>query len=140
MAVDWRPRIEGTIILAKASKPVDDEQDEAIETNAVPVVRDGNFIRATIDHMFTLVVGKDVELACLQMGQVITELANKDQSVRLDLTTTSTEMARLRMSWPAALGAAMNILRVGIETGNVDRLAVVEKLSKLEVLDESDGY
>jgi hypothetical protein len=125
--------------LAKASKPVDDAQDEAVETYAVPVVRDSTFHRATVDNMLIFGVGDDVELACLQTGTDMKELAENYEFVRVTSNISHTEVARLRMSWQTAIRAAMNILRNGIESGMVNRNVVLDRLAKIEPSDESNG-
>ncbi len=125
--------------LAKARKPVGAEQVEAIETNTMPVVRDSTFHRATVDNIFVLPAGEDIELTCLQSGQHFTQLSQVEGFVKLNSISSFTEVARLRMSWAAAFPAAMNILRLGIESGNIDRKAVIEKFSAMEAADESDG-
>lgn len=125
--------------MANARKPVGAEQVEATEPNTMPVVRDSTFHRATVDNIFVLPAGEDIELTCLQSGQHVTQLSQGEGFVKLNSISSCTEVARLRMSWAAAVRAAMNILRLGIEAGHVDAQAVIEKLSELEALDESNG-
>lgn len=125
--------------MANARKPAAAAQPKAAALNATPVVRDITFHRAVVDNMLIFGVGHDIELACLQISSNIEKLVENDKLMRVTSAISHTEVARLRMSWPTAIRAAMNILSDGIESGVLNREAVLKTLAGIEALDNSDG-
>jgi hypothetical protein len=109
------------------------------KTVAIPVVRDSTFRRAFVDTALIVGVGSSVEVSCLQAGVTLKAINQSDQNVGFDGDEVLTELLRLRFVWPAAVAMAMNILRIGIATGNVDAQATLKRLAALKSEEPADG-
>jgi len=108
------------------------ENAEESQSNvAVEFVRDSTFSRAIIDRMFVLDLGRDVELACVQLGPELVRLHDMGSQEKLDLSPKMTEVVRLRMEWRDAVASAMHILERGIATERVNATAVISAISSI---------
>lgn len=112
-----------------ARKPARKKSSKAPDVSQV--TRDSTFSRVVADRAVILDLGRDVELAFLQMGPSIVEILDHGDSEEVNLDPKLTEVTRMRMPWYGAVDTAMHILRTGISKGSVNVEAVVEAIQRM---------
>jgi hypothetical protein len=79
-----------------------------------PIVRDNTFSRAVVDKTLVMDLGRDMEIACFQVGPELAHVNNTAKGEEFDAPTVLTEVVRLRLPWNSAVNLAMNILQPAI--------------------------
>ena len=95
------------------------------------IVRDSSFARGVADRVIVIDLGRDLELACLQVGPVLTAFTEEEDAERYDGSPVYTEVVRLRLPWYGAVGMAMQILEQGIRTDKVHGHKIAESIAEL---------
>ena len=103
-----------------------EEQGEA----AVKVVRDETFMRAVADHAVVYDLGRDIELAFLQVGARPLLRADLGDAYEFTSEATIAEVARIRVSPPGATRLAMSILREQVAKDRVHVDKIIESLKE----------
>lgn len=111
-------------------------EEATVENQPVNIVRDNTFTRAVVDKVVILDLGRDVELACVQIGPVLTSLQDMEIHEKVDMTPSLTEVARLRMSWPSAVSMAMHVIEQGITSDKLRGDAILKSITDLVVKSE----
>jgi hypothetical protein len=93
---------------------------------AVDIVRDATFVRAIADRAIVLNLGRDVELAYLQIGPTITSMEDHGDREQLNMNPSVTESVRLRMHWSTAIDSAMLILNEASEAGKLNNAELLK--------------
>jgi hypothetical protein len=94
------------------------------------VVRDTTFSRVVMDAGIVLPMPAEIEIACIQFGQTVKRLEQRDGKQGVALDTVATEVARLRMDYSTALTMVMNILRTGVDNDIYSAKGIISTLSK----------
>jgi hypothetical protein len=98
----------------------------------IAVARDPTFHRAVADKVLAIDLGRDVELAFLQAGPVVKRMIDWDEnSERAQIEPSLTEVARIRVPGPVALGAAVTILEALFSAGKIRIPAFMETMSTM---------
>jgi hypothetical protein len=93
------------------------------------IVRDNTFSRAVVDKTLVMDLGRDLEIACFQVGPELVRLSRNTKVEEFEAETVLTEVARLRLPLASALGMAMSILQTGIEKDMVNVAGLIETIN-----------
>lgn len=105
-----------------------DDIDELKGSRAI--LRDVTFSRGIADRVVVIDLGRDLELACLQVGPVLTSFTDGADADRFDGDPVYTETMRLRLPWYCAVSTAMEILEQGIKTDKIHGDKIAESLAE----------
>ena len=98
-----------------------------------PIVRDNTFSRAAVDKTLVVDLGRDMEIACFQVGPEIVHLNNTAKGEEFDAATVLTEVVRLRLPWSSGVQLAMSILQPAVAKGMIDIDGFIKALDAMRV-------
>lgn len=114
-------------------------KDLETEPGRMRVVRDVTFTRCVADRGIVLNLGRDLEIAFLQLGPNLVTLTDHGDTEGLAMDPVVTETARVRLPWPSGLDLAMNVIREGIEKGAVNVPLVIEAINSYAADSEGEA-
>lgn len=94
------------------------------------IVREPGFTRAVVDDIVPIVLGRDVELSCLQFSPVLNGMVDKGDHYLQQIEPVYVEVARIRLTWRDAVDLGMQLLHKGIIRDVVKGNAVAEQIAK----------
>lgn len=110
----------------------DDNVENAEALSATAIVRDVTFSRASADRGILLHLGKDVEIAWLQLSPILTAMHDKGHLEGLDMQPNFTEVVRLRMPWHSVMEFAIHTLQVGVEKKIINLEKLIEVVGAMD--------
>lgn len=107
------------------TKPSDTLDRETIE-----IVRDTTFSRFVADEALLTDLGRDLEVGFIQYGPVYTVQMDESDCEVTESRRVLTEVARMRMSYPAMVNFAMAFIRAGIESNKLKGDAILGSIQQ----------
>lgn len=99
------------------------------EFDTVVVEKDPTFARFVADKAVAIDLGREWEIAFLQVGPNITGITDVDvANEQINLSALVTEVSRVRMSGPASLSLVMNLLEQLARSDRIKVDRVVEEI------------
>ena len=94
------------------------------------IVRDTTFSRFVADDAIITNVGRDLEVGFVQFGPMYGMRTDHGEYEQVETKRVMTEVARMRISFPAMVNIMINFLQTGIEEGRLKGEAVSKSLEK----------
>lgn len=104
------------------------ESEATDEPKQARIVRDSTFCRFAADRMIVSFLGRDLEVAFLQMGPLFHTLLDSEHDEEFQAEPSLTEVARMRIGFREFFSEFMNFARVGILSGHVKGESVANQI------------
>ena len=92
------------------------------------IVRDVSFTRFVADEAFFTSLGRDLEVGFIQYGPLYGVQTDHGDYEIVETKRVLTEVARMRISYPAMVNMMVNFLQSGIEEGRLKSDSIMKSL------------